>query len=125
MKKFMPILMILLLLAWALPTVSYSQWIGHPSEDGGPLSDLMPSGRQAEKIKSSPEAALTIKGEVMDNGKLLSEEGEEYTIAEAGKGEEVLEMAGKTVRIKGTVAEQEGEKIITIISYTEEQGASD
>jgi len=68
---------------------------------------------------------VSFKGEVMDNGKLLNEEGEEFTIAEEGKGGEVLEMAGKTVSVKGTVAEQEGEKIITIISYTEEKSAGE
>ena len=68
---------------------------------------------------------VAFKGEIMDNGKLLSEEGEEYTIAEEGKGGELAEMAGKTVSVKGTVVEQEGEKVITVISYTEEKGAGE
>jgi hypothetical protein len=60
---------------------------------------------------------ITIKGEILENGTLYGEDGLEYSFADNEKGEEVMDMEGKIVIIKGTVAESEGEKKITIESY--------
>lgn len=63
-------------------------------------------------------ADMTIKGTISDDGKLQAENGEEYTIAENPKGLEVMGLAGESVTIKGAVTDNEGEKIISVTSYS-------
>lgn len=76
----------------------------------------------------SPVAAgdnVTIKGEVLENGTLYGNDAFEYTITGNDKGEEVMEMEGKIVIIKGTVSESDGKKKITIESYEVTNESSD
>jgi len=62
---------------------------------------------------------ITIKGEVNDNYQIVTEDGQIYEVADTDKGNEVvLQHIGKIVKISGTIEESdEGEKIITVISY--------
>lgn len=62
---------------------------------------------------------ITIKGEVNDNYQIVTEGGQIYEVAGNDKGDEmVLNNVGKIVTITGTIEESdEGEKIITVISY--------
>lgn len=62
---------------------------------------------------------ITIKGEVNDNYQIVTENGQIYEVADTEKGNDVvLQHIGKIVKISGTINESdEGEKIITVISY--------
>jgi hypothetical protein len=62
---------------------------------------------------------ITIKGEVNDNYQIVTEDGQIYEVADTEKGNDVvLQHIGKIVKISGTIKESdEGEKIITVISY--------
>ena len=69
-------------------------------------------------------ADVEIKGEVMENGKIMSEDGEEYTISDDGQGAKVMESeSGKVIKATGAVSEKGGKKTITIKSYTVEGSA--
>jgi len=62
---------------------------------------------------------ITIRGTVNDKYQIVSEDGQIYEVAESEKGDEVvLQNIGKIVKISGTIEESdEGDKIITVISY--------
>ena len=62
---------------------------------------------------------ITIRGRVNDKYQIVSEDGPIYEVAESEKGDEVvLQNIGKIVKISGTIEESdEGDKIITVISY--------
>ena len=69
-------------------------------------------------------ADVEIKGEVMENGKIMSEDGEEYIISDDGQGAQVMENeTGKVIKATGTVSEKNGRKTITIKAYTVEGSA--
>jgi hypothetical protein len=69
-------------------------------------------------IAAPAMANTTVTGEVGDSGEIISDDGTIYTIAGNEKGEEVSSMVGETVAVTGTVQETEGEKIITVESFT-------
>ena len=62
---------------------------------------------------------ITIRGRVNDKYQIVSEDGQIYEVQENEKGDEVvLQNIGKIVKISGTIEESdEGDKIITVISY--------
>ena len=60
---------------------------------------------------------VSISGVINEDGQLVDEAGVTYDIAENDEGNEVMEMAGRTISVKGTVMEAEGTKIITITSF--------
>ena len=62
---------------------------------------------------------ITIKGEVNDNYQIVTEDGQVYEVADTDKGNEVvLQHISKIVKITGIIEEDdEGKKIITVISY--------
>jgi hypothetical protein len=66
---------------------------------------------------------ITIKGEVNDKFQIVTEAGQIYEVADTDKGNEVvLQNIGKIVKIIGTIEENdEGNKIITVISYEVEK----
>ena len=66
---------------------------------------------------------VTIKGEVNENYQIVAEDGQIYEVADTEKGDEVVfKHIGKIVKISGTIEESdEGEKIITVISYEVEE----
>jgi len=60
---------------------------------------------------------VSISGVINEDGQLVDGDGMFYDIAENDEGNEVMEMVGHKVSVKGTVVEAEGTKIITISSF--------
>jgi hypothetical protein len=67
------------------------------------------------------ESEVSISGVINEDGQLVGDDGMSYDIAENDEGNEVMEMAGQKVTVKGTVVEAEGTKIITITSFEIEE----
>ena len=60
---------------------------------------------------------VSILGVINEDGQLVADDGMAYDIADSEEGDEVMEMVGSKVTVKGTVMEAEGTKIITISSF--------
>jgi len=60
---------------------------------------------------------VSITGTINEDSQLVSDTGETYDIGDNEKGNDVMDMVGKKVSVKGTVMESEGTKIITITSF--------
>ena len=58
----------------------------------------------------------TVWGSVTSEGQLLSEDGKLYTVLGA-KADDLKEMAGKEIEIKGMVKERKGKTTITVQDY--------
>ena len=63
------------------------------------------------------EEEISITGTINDNMQLVADGGTTYDIGDNEKGNEVADLVGKKVSVKGTVMESEGTKIITITSF--------
>ncbi len=68
-------------------------------------------------------AGPSLAGETMVSGKvtmdnqLLSDDGQVYEVADTENGIKLLEHMEKKVAVKGTVAEKDGKKTITVTSF--------
>lgn len=68
-------------------------------------------------------AGTALAGETMVSGKvtadnqLLSDDGQVYEVADTENGNRLLEQMEKKVAVKGTVAEKDGMKMITVTSF--------
>ena len=62
-------------------------------------------------------AEVSISGVINEDGQLVDDDGMAYDIAESEEGDQIMEMVGSKVTVKGTVMEAEGTKIITISSF--------
>ena len=60
---------------------------------------------------------VSISGVINEDGQLVSSDGMAYDIADSEEGEQVMEMVGKKVTVKGTVMESEGTKILTVTEF--------
>ena len=60
---------------------------------------------------------VSITGTVNEDSQLVADNGQTYDIGDNEKGNEVMELVGKKVSVKGTVMEAEGTKIITITAF--------
>ena len=60
---------------------------------------------------------VSISGVISEDGQLIDDDGMAYDIADNDEGNEVMEMVGHKIAVKGTVMETEGTKIITISSF--------
>ena len=60
---------------------------------------------------------VSISGVINEDGQLVGDDGMAYDIADNEEGDEVMDMVGSKVTVKGTVMEAEGTKIITISSF--------
>ena len=60
---------------------------------------------------------VSITGTVNEDSQLVADNGQTYDIGDNEKGNEVMELVGKKVSVKGTVMEAEGTKIITITEF--------
>ena len=60
---------------------------------------------------------ISISGVINEDGQLVDEGGMAYDIAENEEGDELMEMIGQKVAVKGTVMEAEGTKIITVTEF--------
>jgi hypothetical protein len=60
---------------------------------------------------------VSISGVISDDGQLVDNDGMAYDIAENEEGNEIMEMVGQKMTVKGTVMEAEGTKIITVTAF--------
>jgi hypothetical protein len=60
---------------------------------------------------------VSILGVINEDGQLVDDDGMAYDIADNEEGEQVMEMVGRKVTVKGTVMESEGTKIITVTEF--------
>lgn len=60
---------------------------------------------------------VTIVGTVNADYQIVAENDQVYEVGEGEKGDEVVELVDKKVRVTGMVEESEGAKVITVISY--------
>lgn len=60
---------------------------------------------------------VSITGTINDDMQLVADSGITYDIGDNEKGNEVMDLVGKKVSVKGTVMEAEGTKIITITAF--------
>jgi len=61
-------------------------------------------------------AEVTITGKITDEG-IVADDGQVYAVAENDKGDEMMELVDKKVKATGTVAEKDGEKVITVTAF--------
>jgi len=59
----------------------------------------------------------TITGTVKDDYQIVADDGQVYEVGDTEKGDEVVDLVDKKVKVIGTVEESDGEKIINITSY--------
>ena len=62
-------------------------------------------------------AEVSISGVINEDGQLVDDDGMAYDIAESEEGDQIMEMVGSKVTVKGTVMEAEGTKIITVTTF--------
>ena len=60
---------------------------------------------------------VSILGVINEDGQLVDDDGMAYDIADNEEGEQVMEMVGRKVTVKGTVMESEGTKILTVTEF--------
>ena len=60
---------------------------------------------------------VSVSGVINEDGQLVDDNGMAYDLADNDEGNEVMEMVGQKVAVKGTIMETEGTKIITISSF--------
>ena len=60
---------------------------------------------------------VNVSGVINEDGQLVDNDGMTYDIADNEEGEEVMEMVGQKIAVKGSVMESEGTKIITITEF--------
>lgn len=58
-----------------------------------------------------------VSGKVTTDNQLLSDDGQVYEVADTENGNKLLEHMEKKVAVKGTVAEKDGKKMITVTSF--------
>ncbi len=61
---------------------------------------------------------VTLKGQVTEDNQLMTEDGEFIDIASTEKGEQVMDMVGETVEVRGTLIDGEEVKEIEVESFT-------
>ena len=61
--------------------------------------------------------SVTILGIVNASYQIVTDNDQVYEIAESEKGDELIELVDKKVKVTGTVEEDDGTKVITVTSY--------
>ena len=59
---------------------------------------------------------VTITGTVSEEG-IVTDDGQVYAVAENDKGDELMDLVEKKIRVTGTVEEREGKMMIEVTSY--------
>jgi len=59
---------------------------------------------------------VTITGTVSEEG-IVADDGQVYAVAENEKGDELMDLVDKKIRVTGTVEEREGKMMIEVTSY--------
>jgi len=80
-------------------------------------AEEQPAVASEEKGTEPSAAEVTIVGTVDSSGKLTSEDGQGYAIADNDMGRELRQMVHKKVEVRGAVLEQEGSRTITVTEY--------
>lgn len=60
---------------------------------------------------------VTLTGSVNEENRFVDENGQTYELAVSQKAMEMRALPGQKIEIKGTVIEQDGQKIVSIIDY--------
>jgi hypothetical protein len=60
---------------------------------------------------------VSVSGVINEDGQLVDNDGTAYDIAENEEGNEIVEMVGQKLAVKGTVMEADGTKIITVTEF--------
>jgi len=72
-------------------------------------------------IFSSPVFAdeVTIVGEITEGHQIVTEDSKVYEVGDTDMGDDLMNQVdvGKKVKVKGTVKEEDGQKVIDVISY--------
>ncbi len=72
-------------------------------------------------IFSSPVFAgeVTIVGQITEEHQIVTEDSKVYEVADTDMGDDLMNQVdvGKKVKIKGTIKEEDGQKVIDVISY--------
>lgn len=61
---------------------------------------------------------VTLKGQVTEENQLMTEDGEFYDIGGTEEGEQLMEMVGEKVEVRGTLIDNEDTKEIQVESFT-------
>ena len=68
-----------------------------------------------EIIEGQPvEQEISIKGTINENEQLVGNDGVTYNIADNEAGGEIITLIGERVAVKGTVADEDGAKVLSI-----------
>jgi hypothetical protein len=70
----------------------------------------------SEEPVVAPEESVIV-GTIMENNQIVDQDGQSYVIKQVKEGDNILELVGKKVQIKGTVLEADGQKTIEMVSY--------
>jgi len=76
----------------------------------------MMSGVALSGEKKAADSEVIITGIIYGN-QLMDKEGQIFNIGDTQKGNELATNFGKTVKVKGTVLESEGQKQINVSTY--------
>lgn len=60
---------------------------------------------------------MTITGEINDASQIVTASGDVFEVVDDEKGADLAANIGKTVEVKGTLAEEGGVKSITVIEF--------
>ncbi|WDN90539.1 hypothetical protein BuS5_03510 [Desulfosarcina sp. BuS5] len=64
-----------------------------------------------------PPEEFVIVGTIMQDNQIVDQDGQSYVIKQIKEGDDIIELVGKKVQIKGTVLEADGKKTIEMVSY--------
>ena len=64
-----------------------------------------------------PAEESVIVGTIMQDNQIVDQDGQSYVIKPIKEGDNIIELVGKKVQIKGTVLEADGQKTIEMVSY--------
>jgi len=64
-----------------------------------------------------PAEESVIVGTIMQDNQIVDQDGQSYVIKQIKEGDDIIELVGKKVQIKGTVLEADGQKTIEMVSY--------
>lgn len=73
------------------------------------------AGDQGDQPLAGEEVIIT--GSLDANNQFVDENGQAYTLTENQKGAEMLALSGTKLQIKGTLLEQDGQKMVTVSDY--------
>ena len=61
--------------------------------------------------------SVTVTGTINEYAQIVTKDGDIFDVAEGEKGDELVELVDKHVRVTGVVEDDDGAKTITVSSY--------